>query len=69
VKKYKMKLLAQLLMLICDLIHKLPTKQEEKLQIWFIDIIGYHCPFATWAFVICDKYDLDLWLPNRGRNE
>ena len=52
-------------MLICELIHHLPYKYEVKLQKWFIDIIGYHCPFATWSFNICDKYNLNLWKPNK----
>ena len=59
-----MKLLAQILMLICELMHHLPAKQEKKIQNWFIDVIGYHCPFATWAFNICEKYNIDIWKPD-----
>ena len=56
-----MRSIAKILMLVCKLMHRLPNKYESRLQSWFIDIVGYHCPFATWAFKICDKYDLDLW--------
>lgn len=49
---------------LCELTHKLPYKQEEELQEWFIDVIGYHCPFATWAFKIDEKYEINMWLVN-----
>ena len=55
-------IIAQCLMWTCELIHKLPYEYEEKLQELFINIIGYHCPFATWAFWIDEKLGKDRWL-------
>jgi hypothetical protein len=48
-------------MWVCELTHKLPYNQEERLQFLFIEIFGYHCPFATWAFQIDEKYGFDKW--------
>jgi len=46
---------------ICELTHHLPEKQEDKLQGWFVEIIGYHCPFSIWSYKINEKYNLAIW--------
>lgn len=56
-----MKVLSFVLVKICDLTHMLPNKQEEILQVWFIDNIGYHCPFAVWSCRIDEKYECGIW--------
>lgn len=56
-----MKFLCWLLAEICGLMHKLPNKQEERLQEWFTDIVGYHCPFALWSYRINQRYGLNIW--------
>ena len=56
-------IIAQILMWICDLTHTLPDPYDEKLQTKvFIPLIGYHCPFATWAFWIDEHLGSDRWL-------
>ena len=61
-KKIIFDVIAQYLMWICDLTHLLPYEYEEKLQGLFINIFGYHCPFATWAFIIDENFGSNRWL-------
>lgn len=65
-KIFFMKVLCHLLVFICDLTHKLSDKKEEELQEWFIEIIGYHCPFAIWSNGIDKKYNLNIWKKVNG---
>ena len=55
-------IISQYLMWTCDLTHMLPHPYDDKLQEIFINIIGYHCPFATWAFHIDEKFGSNRWL-------
>ena len=55
-------MIAEVLMWTCDLTHKLSYEYEEKLQGLFINIFGYHCPFATWAFWIDEHLGYNKWL-------
>ena len=54
-------MLCQILLWVCELTHYLSEKHEDKLQQWFIDIIGYSCPFALWSFHINEKYGFNIW--------
>jgi len=60
-KIFFMKVLCYVFAWACDLMHTLPDRQEERLQEWFIDIIGYHCPFAIWSVQISRRYNLNIW--------
>jgi hypothetical protein len=56
-------IIAQYLMWTCDLTHLLPEPYDETIQTKvFIPLIGYHCPFATWAFQIDEKFGSNRWL-------
>jgi hypothetical protein len=55
-------IIAEFLMRVCELTHLLPEPYHDKVQGIFIDIIGYHCPFATWAFQIDEKFGSNRWL-------
>lgn len=56
-------IIAEVLMWVCDMTHNLPEPYDEKLQTKvFIPLIGYHCPFATWAFQIDEKLGYNKWL-------
>ncbi len=57
-KIFFVKMLVELLFLLCRGLHALPKKYEERLQCCFYDCIGYTCPFAIWGFMLMDKYDL-----------
>ena len=54
-------IIAQYLMWVCELTHLLPEPYHDKVQKIFIDVIGYHCPFATWAFDIDEFYGSNRW--------
>ena len=57
-----MKILSLALVKLCDLQHIVLTDaQDERLQGFFIEVIGYHCPLATWSDRIDDKYNLGVW--------
>ena len=61
-KIFLMKVLCLLFARICDLQHIILTdKQDDRLQLWFIDIIGYHCPMVVWSYNINEKYNLNIW--------
>lgn len=47
---------------MCEIQHFiLSDKQDERLNDWFIEIIGYHCPFTTWSYKINEKYKFNIW--------
>jgi len=60
-KIFFMKILCIFLVRLCDLTHRLPDKKDEELHEWFIEIIGYSCPFAMWSYRINKKYNFNIW--------
>jgi hypothetical protein len=70
--KFLLLMLITLLERICCITHHLPDPYEENLQLLFIKIFGYHCPFVVWSFWIDTKFKLGFWRPTeaaRGKNE
>jgi len=59
--KLFMSFLALILLWICELTHYLSEKQEDRLQGFFVEVIGYSCPFALWSYNINEKYNLNIW--------
>jgi len=52
--------------MICEYQHKyLSDELDDKLQKFYIDKIGYHCPFVTWSFMLERRFHLGMWIVNK----